>query len=68
MTIELYCVKCQSRKTVDRCEDDPPNAILVHIQCPECVVGDFDLTEYFDANGQPVPYEDVVHDRRASNG
>ena len=65
MTIELYCFKCKSRKTVNRCDDDPPNATIAHIQCPECVGGDFDSTEYFDGNGQPVPYVEPVQPERA---
>ena len=55
--IELYCIQCESRTTVDRQEDDPPNAVLAHIQCPECVGGDFDSTEYFDKEGSQIPYE-----------
>jgi len=58
--IELYCIKCESRKTVDRQEDDPANAMLAHIQCPECVGGDFDSTEYFDKNGSKIPYESTA--------
>ncbi len=59
-SIELYCSKCLSRKIVDRCEDDPPNAVLAHIQCPECVCGDFDTTYYFDAKGLEIPYESTA--------
>lgn len=55
--IVLYCSGCLLRKSVDRHENDPPNAVLAHIQCPECVGGDFDTTYYYDVNGNEIPYE-----------
>lgn len=52
--IELTCPKCKIRIPVIRQDYDPPAAMEVRILCPECWEGDFDLTEYFDQDGNYV--------------
>lgn len=42
----------------DRQPDDPPRAVKVRIQCPECNGGDFDTPHYFDAKGKEVPWHE----------
>ena len=56
LRINLYCRKCHRVGSAIREVGDPDGAVVANIQCPECVGGDFDSTEYFDANGEPVPY------------
>ena len=58
--IKLYCPKCERTGSATLEKSDPEGAVLAHIQCPECVQGDFDSPRFFDSNDEeldPYPYE-----------
>lgn len=52
--LALECPKCHRKQAVEREDYDPPRAVKVHIQCPECNAGDFDSPRYFDSEGKSV--------------
>jgi hypothetical protein len=53
-TVTLECPKCGKAKKVARDTTDPPTAARVRVACPECNGGDFELIDYFDADGNQV--------------
>lgn len=52
--IRMECPKCHRRMNSIRDKHDPPEAVKVFIQCPECNGGDFDTPRYFNASGEEV--------------
>lgn len=52
--IKMECPKCGKSKLTDRDEFDPPQAVKVHIQCPDCNAGDFDSPHHFDVAGREI--------------
>lgn len=52
--IRMECPKCKRQMNSIRDKHDPHDAVLVHIQCPECNAGDFDCPHYFDKNGDEL--------------
>lgn len=52
--ILIECPKCGKSKWIDRDEHDPPKAVKVHVQCPDCNAGDFDEPKHFDASGRHI--------------
>ena len=52
--VTLVCNGCGQRKRAPKDETDPKDTAEVHVRCPKCNGGDFDLIEYFDAHGRQI--------------
>lgn len=53
--ITLRCPTCGLTKDkAKRDPSDPPTAVIMETQCPECVGSNFSFVEYFDADGNQV--------------
>lgn len=53
-TIVIHCTGCGRSTKVPVDKSDPPGTVTANILCPECVAGDFDLPQYFDAEGNEL--------------
>jgi len=63
--IEIHCTGCERSTKVPVDKSDPPGTVTANILCPECVVGDFDLPQYFDAEGNEL---DAAFDQHPTLG
>lgn len=57
-TIELACPRCKKAQHVKRYELDPPRAVRMVLQCPNCNPGDFAAPSFFAADGTEVNFEE----------
>lgn len=53
-TILLVCDECGKKQEVSREASDYPEAVEMHIVCPDCDDGDFHEAAYFDAEGNHI--------------
>lgn len=54
----LVCPACRRQKRVAKDATDPEGTAEVHVRCPSCNSGDFDMPLYFDAVGTELFFED----------
>lgn len=59
--IMLHCPGCGRKQRVKREDTDPIRAAVVQIRCERCNPGDFDTPHFFDADGQPVSWDEGMH-------
>ncbi|WP_067734480.1 hypothetical protein [Novosphingobium naphthalenivorans] len=52
--IELRCPDCGETMRTARLDDDPPEATVCEIICPDCDDGDFHAARFIDRYGNEV--------------
>ena len=53
--IHVRCPDCGCKvSNAERAEDEPSNAVLAEVLCPDCGVGCRPTTYYFDADGNAI--------------
>lgn len=56
--IQLWCPKCGHHYIADREKYDYPEAVMLELECPKCVVsGEFESSTYWDNKGNEVLYD-----------